>query len=315
MPSRRSWGVVGGAAAVAVTAAAAWALGFRPWAPRVVRMLPAGETLVYLNVAPLRHAGWPGGGVRGRAPGYAGFVQESGFDFERDLDAVGISLVGRPDRPNAATVALAGRFGGRFEAYLRRHALSQMRLGRVIGYRFPGWARPQQPLTVVLLDRGHVLVTNSADPTPVVAGAERWWPRAPSLWPAAWRPPGIAYFGLDALRLAAERQLDGAIPPWQGAQRIEARIEPASDGGLSLRGRATMISPDAAVQLLTWARHARDTWRSALAEDALGPPPRGLALRALLDQLTLTQSGGGVSFELRLDAATVQAWRQTLAAR
>lgn len=83
MPSRRNWQVVSFAvAAVAVvTAVVLLVRGYSPWAPRVVRMLPAGETLVYVNFAALRQAGWPGALVAGiagtRAPSYATFGRKS----------------------------------------------------------------------------------------------------------------------------------------------------------------------------------------------------------------------------------------------
>ncbi|MGH9467539.1 MAG: hypothetical protein ACRD1Y_09305 [Terriglobales bacterium] len=268
--------------------------------PAIVRSLPPGESLVYLNFAPLRGALQDL--TASRAPGYAAFVRESGFDYLRDLDAIAISMRGNPARPSEATAILKGRFGPRFEQYLQQHARAQELIGGARAYIFPGWARPQQLLTVVPLSGSELLVTNAADPGAVVAHARRWSDLAPPLWRAGnnWRLL-VGYAGFNVEQLEAERALDGGQEPWQGIERVEARLR-AGTSGATLELSATGGDPNAAANARAWVTREVAALRPLLRQDAAGRP----TLRALLDRLQSGQVGNRAWFRIHVEPATLR---------
>lgn len=277
--------------------------------PSIVRQLPPGQTLVYINYAPVRAlARRQVQSAIQPAPSYAAFVRQSGFDFERDLDAMALALDGNPLAPDDATAILEGRFGPAFTTYLQAHALEHKRLNGLDAYVFPGWARPQQPLTVVQLDGNELLVTNAADAAAVIAHARRWWAAAPPLWRAGnnWRML-TGYLDSDTLQLEARRQLDGAAAPWRGMERIAARLK-AGSGGVRLDADAQTNSTEAAEAAQTWVRNQLHTLRPMLAEEPGRP-----TLRALLDRLESGAQGRRVWLRLRLDPATLSEWMRPIA--
>ncbi|HET9784638.1 MAG TPA: hypothetical protein VFP94_06730, partial [Terriglobales bacterium] len=234
---------------VVIAAAVVWSWWAMP--PSIIRSLPPGQTLIYVSWKPLRQVGALSGAVA-RSPGYEAFVRESGFDFQQDLDAIAISMTGPPTRPTHTTAILRGQFGPKFTAYLQRHALRRERIGGAEAFIFPGWARPQQRLSVVPLGPGELLVTNAGNAAAVVAQARRWWSAAPELWKAGnnWRMLA-GYADINTEQLEAVRALDGTAPPWQGVEQMEMSLR-GSDGGLRLEGTARAASPEAAAAVQTW---------------------------------------------------------------
>jgi hypothetical protein len=62
-------------------------------APESVRLLPESDAVAYLNLTPLRLANvFASLQKPSHAPEYETFIQQTGFDFERDLDEVGIAV-------------------------------------------------------------------------------------------------------------------------------------------------------------------------------------------------------------------------------
>lgn len=274
--------------------------------PTIVRSLPPGQTLVYLNCRPLRELGMVNGGAQ-PSPSYAAFVRESGFDYQKDLDAVALSLNGRPTEPADATAILRGRFEPKFTAYLQRHALREERIVGARAYVFPGWARPQQLMTVVPLGPRELLVTNAQDAAPVVAQARRWWSAAPALWRAGnnWRLLG-GYADINAEQLEAARALDGTQLPWQGVERVEVSLR-GSSSGVTVAGGAQASSADAAAAVQQWVQSELDALRPLWPEEQ-GQP----TLRALLDRVETGQNGRQVWLRLRVDSATLRAWTRRM---
>lgn len=280
--------------------------------PPAVRRLPEGQTLLYVNAALLRQAGalapaakWAGT----PAPEYRAFVQESGFDYTRDLDGLAISAIGPPAAPAQATAILSGRFGPNFTAYLRRHARQALQLDGVEGFEFPGWARPQQAITVVPLDRHTLLATNAPVAEPVVARATRHWPgawfQAPRLWHGGSAGPTlVAYEGSDIRELAAERALDGSQPPFLGMNQLEVRAV-VSSGGLEVTATGDTSTAANAAADSRWLGEQLQAIRPLFAAGA-GPA----SLAALLDQVAIDQKGAQVLVHLPIPATTLQALTQ-----
>jgi len=293
---------------VLVVAAAAWLL-YRS-VPVEVRALPAGDTLLYMDLQPLRQAGWlaVGGNIQ-PAPAYAAFIKESGFEFERDLDRLAISLRGSPVQSDSTTAELAGNFPAKFQAYLGQHAQRRLALDGAVGYQFPGWSRPDRPITVIPLGPRRLLVTNSVHPQAVLRQAQTFHPFAPPLWRRPfWSLPPLGYFAMDTLHLAAQQKLDGRRPPFRNAQRLQASLVAHPDLSLSLSGTLATASPADAAQSAAWLQAQIQHFQPLLPEAPDGTP----TLRALLDRLQVTQSGPQVRFTLRLDRTTLQRWQQSL---
>lgn len=280
--------------------------------PPAVRRLPEGQTLVYVNAALLRQAGaltpaaeWAGT----PAPEYQAFVQESGFDYTRDLDGLAISALGSPTAPEQATAILSGRFSPQFSAYLRRHARRALELDGVEAYEFPGWARPQQAITVALLDGHTLLATNAPVAEPVVARAARGWPaawlQAPRLWQGGSAGPTlVAYAASDIRELAAERAVDGSQSPFLGMNLLRLRAA-AESGGLEVTATGDTSSAAEAAADSRWLGEQLQAIRPLFAA---GGGPATLA--ALLDQVAIDQDGARVVVRLQVPPATLQALTQ-----
>lgn len=234
------------------------ALALAYWArtPGVVRRLPAGDVLVFLNLRPLRQAGILGRAEPPKNPEYAAFVRDSGFDFERDLDEVGITQRGWLNGAQDTTCILQGRFGEQFFKYLAAHALSRSQVGRVTAYRFAGWARPQQAITVAEVGRGELLVTNREDPGGAIAAAQQRWGAGPELWRRRnWWGARVGYAAVDVMSLAARRQLDGSAEPWRGGERLEAGIR-GTPQGVEISGTEIMDNTADAAAAAAWLQQA-----------------------------------------------------------
>ncbi|MGH9413889.1 MAG: hypothetical protein ACRD0Y_09140 [Terriglobales bacterium] len=302
MARRRLYLTIVAACIVAMVAVSLW------WAlpPSIVRRLPPGQTLVYVNTRPLRDLDALSGPAQ-RSSAYQAFVRESGFDFQHDLDAMALSLQGSPTAPASATVILRGRFGSQFTAYLRQHALRQERIHGADAYVFPGWTRPQQLLTVLPLGAHEVLITNRKDAEPVIAHAQRWWPAGPALWRAGnnWRMLA-GYADCNTEQLEAARALDGSAPPWQGVERIAISLRGQRDG-LLLAANAEATTTAAAIAAADWVQTELHTLRPLLPERP-GQP----TLRALLDRLQTGQQERHVWLRLHVDRATLEQWTRAL---
>ncbi|MGH9488820.1 MAG: hypothetical protein ACRD04_14695 [Terriglobales bacterium] len=302
---RRHWIIAAICLAVALGAVWLW------WAmpPASVRRLPPGQTLVYLRLKPVRKL-WALRPAPPPATEYATFVRESGFDYQRDLDSIALSMNGNPLRPRDATAIFSGRFGPKFTLYLQRHALARTRVAGVQAYRFAGWARPQQKLTVARLGARELLITNAADAAPIVAHARAWWTPAPGRWRAGndWRLL-LGYCDVNAERLEAQRALDGSQPPWQGIESLELRLS-AGSSGLKLSGRAQTANAEQAQAAQAWLKAQIQELRPLL-QDQTGDAGLG----ALLDRLESGVAGDQAWVRLQIDPAMLAQWSQVIAHR
>lgn len=283
---------------VALTAIPLW---YRARAPQVVRMTPPGTTLVYLNLKPLRQTGWltaqnlPGGVVGDGAADYTAFVQGSGFDFTRDLDALACSVQGAPLRPSETTCVLAGRFGTAFTSWLRANARAQLRLTNgQTAYQFPGWAQPQRPMFVIPVDGRLLIATNTSDPAAVAGGREQ----TPALWQSGFgSAPPMGYVAVNVEELAATRQLDGTEPPWRGAQTLHARVRMSAMAGVRVSGSAQMGTVADAAAAQAWAQQEMIALEGELPAGAGGR----LSVRGLLQRLQVHQNGREVQFGVTVE--------------
>jgi hypothetical protein len=98
-------------------------------APDAARLLPESDAVLYVNLEPVRLFTDIGKNPpKERDPQYEDFVQQTGFEFERDLDKAafaihyGVPVKGKPAETRYSEI-LQGRFdNARVDAYLHKLA-------------------------------------------------------------------------------------------------------------------------------------------------------------------------------------------------
>jgi hypothetical protein len=132
-------------ALVAALVVAVWLRKTAP--PEVARLLPESDAIVYVNLKPLRLATHFDRTPVVHSPDYQHFVDASGIDPERDLDAVAFALhrMDDPNGPNgpvAYSEVFEGRFdGARLAQYLAGIATSQEQYAGHTVYTIPSDGR------------------------------------------------------------------------------------------------------------------------------------------------------------------------------
>lgn len=267
-------------------------------------MLPPADVAAYVDLQPLQRLGLDTGRLAAaRAPEYAQFVQETGFDFERDLRSVALALNGAPGHPEETTAVLDGRFGAGFERYLRQHARARRQVDGLAVYAFPGWAQPQRAMEVAMPGPHYVIASNAADFGAVLRRARAWWPRGAGMWQTPWwRLAPVAYAAANVESLAAMRALDGTSPPWRGGGQFTASLRATAAGGAALEADAGFDSASDAAAAAAWVRQ-----QVAGLAPAAAAAPDGVA--AVLSRATVAQSGARVTVRLTVDGATLRSWR------
>ncbi len=153
--------------AVLVAAVAATLLLRRNRPPEAARLLPAADAYVYLDLRPLRAAGLFKNMPK-PDPDYAQFVNDTGFQFERDLDEAAFAAH-VPSALDAATSKAPAEtrysevFVGRFDeakltAYLRKTAASSRAYGNTTIYAI---ALPGRTVRVAILNKNLVAASNT----------------------------------------------------------------------------------------------------------------------------------------------------------
>ncbi len=212
-------------AVVAVAAAVTLAVELRKAAPpEAARLLPAADAFVYGDFGWVRKANggkplFPDSPVA-HDPEYERFIQETGFDFERDLDAVAFAVHYPQSWPGGGTGGAApeprfsevftGRFdGSRCLAYLKKTAKSVENYDSVDIFTIPLYGRS---FRIALLGVGTVAASNHDDPAVIRGMVDRSRRLA-------------SPFGGPAFLRRYYKRVQLASPVW-----MVARVEPASPG-------------------------------------------------------------------------------------
>jgi hypothetical protein len=214
-------------AVVVVAAAVTLAVQLRKHAPpEPARLLPGADAFVYGNFGWARKAN--GGKLFfpdwqnpvAHDPEYERFIQETGFDFERDLDAVAFAIHYPEKWPGGGTGGAApeprfsevftGRFdGSKCRAYLKRTAQSVENYNSVDIFTIPLYGRF---FRIAILGVDTVAASNHDDPAVIRGMVDRSRRLA-------------SPFGGPALLRRYYKRVQLASPVW-----IVARVEPASPG-------------------------------------------------------------------------------------
>jgi hypothetical protein len=207
---------------VAVAAAVTLTVQLRKAAPpEPARLLPGADAFVYADFSWVRkaNAGKPLFPVS-HDPEYERFIQETGFDFERDLDAVAFAIhypqnwpgggTGGPSPEPRFSEVFTGRFdSGKCLAYLKRTAQSVENYNSVDIFTIPLYGRS---FRIALLAVDTVAASNHDDPAVIRGIVDRSRRLA-------------SPFGGPALLRRYYKRVQLASPVW-----MVARVEPASPG-------------------------------------------------------------------------------------
>jgi hypothetical protein len=135
--------------------------------PKVARLLPESDAIVYINIRPLRAATHFDRHPVKHDAEYQRFIDATGIDFERDLDEAAFALSGQPDLsgPNGP-VAYSEVFSGSFDrqrltAWLARSAASSESYS---GYTLYSIASAGRTVRIAVLSRDLVAVSNTPAP-------------------------------------------------------------------------------------------------------------------------------------------------------
>lgn len=174
------------ASVLLVAAAIALAVFLRKRAaPEPARLLPNADAFIYVNLKPLRQAGVIGQKAPPISePDYARFVQETGFQFERDLDEAAFA-VHLPERsPEDATrpgprdthARFSEIFVGHFDTnrvatYFRKIAAHTEQYRDIEIFSFPMEGRT---VRLALLGVGTAAVSNTDDPRVIRGMIDRY---------------------------------------------------------------------------------------------------------------------------------------------
>jgi hypothetical protein len=209
-------------AVVVIAAAVTLAVQLRKSAPpEPARLLPGADAFVYADFGWARKAN--GGKLLfpvAHDPEYERFIQETGFDFERDLDAAAFAIHYPEKWPGGGTGGAApeprfsevfiGRFdGSRCLAYLKRTAQSIENYNSIDIFTIPLEGRS---FRVAILGVDTVAASNHDDPAVIRGMVDRSRRLA-------------SPFGGPALLRRYYKRVQFASPVW-----IVARVQPASPG-------------------------------------------------------------------------------------
>ena len=170
-------------AVVIIAAALDLAVTLRKHAPpEPARLLPTADGFLYANYTWIRRAnnGKPFYPVI-HDPEYQQFIQETGFDFERDLDAVAFAIHYPKNWPGGGTGGIASEprfsevFTGRFDtdkcgAYLRKAATSTENYNSVDIFTIPIYGRT---VRIAILGVDTVAASNHEDPAVIHGMVDR----------------------------------------------------------------------------------------------------------------------------------------------
>src|SRR5215469_1212963 len=207
-------------AVLTIAAAVLVAVELRQHAPpEPARLLPGADGFLYANYSWVRRAnnGQPFYPVR-HDPDYEKFIQETGFDFERDLDAAAFAIHYPKDWPGGGTGGSApeprfsevftGRFDtARFTDYLKRTSQSVENYNSIDIFTIPLYGRT---FRVAILGVDTVAASNHDDPAVIRSMIDRSRRLA-------------SPFGGPALLRRYYKRVQLASPVW-----LVAHVDPAS---------------------------------------------------------------------------------------
>jgi hypothetical protein len=318
-------------ALVIVAAALTLAVQLRKQAPpEPARLLPGADAFVYANLGWARKAN--GGKLLSSGsydpvphdPEYERFIQETGFDFERDLDAAAFAIHypvkwpgggtgGSASEPRFSEVFIGKFDGTRCLAYLKRVAQSVENYNSIDIFTIPLFGRS---FRIAILAVDTVAASNHDDPAVIRGMVDRSRRLAspfggPALLRRYYRRVQLAspfWMMMRVEPLARESVAWSAIFPKPADLVISASYNPLHlplrVDALHLRAEAWTSSDEDARDIAEKANFYLSMFRSA--EVSVGSPGTDADLKALFDSLHVRQEGNRATLSATLPGTVLR---------
>ncbi|HEY2858222.1 MAG TPA: hypothetical protein VGJ21_07380 [Terracidiphilus sp.] len=282
--------------------------------PEAARLLPESDGIVYVNFKPIHTFFKKDLKPPDHVPEYQQFIDATGIDWERDLDAaaIGIDRMQDPNGPNgpaAYSMILAGKLTGpKLRAWLEKNAASRENYSGHTIYSIPSDGR-----TVRVAQIGYDMVAISNFPTTekihsiVDHHRTAAWPLSNStLLSRYYHEVPLLSIAWGVGQIGSPFNEDGAINilglqlPIQSDSTIVASVAPELPLGGALRVRVEEIAPsdDAAASQAT-ALSTVVTLARGFTEP-LSDNPANRGLKALIKTAEVTQTRNRVVIKARL---------------
>ena len=262
---QRRWRIALGVALLVILAGSLYWFRPGPTPAEMLRCLPPGDgAVLYVNLSLLRKAGLLeriAGQPGAEEPEYKRFVEASGFDYRRDLDAAMVEL-----RPGTNLMVLQGRFNwSRLAGYVRSHG------GQCAGEfcSLPG-SRPERHISFQPIPGRLLALAAGTDPM----GAASIWKNAsvprfePPSAPVWMYLPGSAFHSQPEL----PPFLNAFLEALSGAERALLTVE-ISAGGVEIVLAAPCASADKAKTIAERLSSETATLRDLIARTGKTPEP------------------------------------------
>jgi hypothetical protein len=171
--------------------------------PQAARLLPEGDIILYANLKPVHLFENQSRPVQPEGD-YRDFVEQTGIQFERDLDEVAMSRKGTADGTDTESSEV---FVGRFNQQRLRNYLEKISTEKSDYRGHAIFTIPHEGHTVrvSVLDEQRVVVTNMQSPQPIRGMIDAWFkpPAGPSLLREHYRRVPVTALGWLVARIPA----------------------------------------------------------------------------------------------------------------
>ena len=254
------------AACVTAVGVARWARGAEPYdAARMLSSLPVeGATLLYIDTGLLRQNGildLLAGSKAAEEADYRKFVEQTGFDYRTDLDAVAASFA-----KGSVYVTLRGRFQWK---QLTTYAETQGGECHYTVCTMRG-SSVERNISFFPLKADVLALAVSSQPKAVVDISAKQWKGAPAVSEPVWMSvPAPVFASLDTFPSGTR----SFFSPLARAQKVTFAAGPKGDR-LALRLEVTCATPEAAAELVQQLAGTTDLLKKMIERDHLAPNPR-----------------------------------------
>ena len=275
---------------IAVAVLGLWLYRRSAGPPEIARLLPEGDVIVYANLKPAHLWDLAQSKPVQVEGGYQRFIDQTGIQFERDLDQVAMS---RRDTADGRDTESAEVFVGRFDEQRLRSFLERISTQRDSYHGHMLYVIPHEGHTVrvCVLGSGRVAVTNmaSSDAIREIIDAAADSPGGPSLLQDYYKHVPAASLAWLLIRNGSGSQT--AMPSGWSFDFLENTVTVGSvryEGNLRLRADVIAATEDAAKQVVDSAGSFLSMYRTvAQSVGAHGNDPD---VKAAIDSVGIQQN-------------------------
>jgi hypothetical protein len=265
--------------------------------PEAARLLPEGDLILYADLRPLHLWDLSKSRPVQLDTEYQDFVDQTGIQFERDLDQIAIS---RRDTPDHRDVESSEIFVGRFDStklnsYLLKSSSQNEKYDGLMVYVIP---HAGHTVRVCILDQTKVAVTNMAPEDPIHGMIDRFHHGSgePSLVNEFYPHVPAASLAWLINRMPSEADVP-QLPGGLSFGFLENTVAVASlryTGDLLLRADVYAANEDAAARVVESAKTLFAVYRTV--SQTLGPRGNDPDVKAALDSIHVAQDGKAAVF-------------------